>query len=660
MIKKILIANRGEIASRIIRTCRRLGIATVAVYSDADACSPFVEEADEAVALRGLSPAETYLDTGKILEAAKSTGADAVHPGYGFLSENAGFATACGKEGLIFIGPEPDVIEGMGDKKKAKLLAKKGGVPVVPGYEGEDQSLERFVEESVKIGFPVLLKATAGGGGKGMRIVRKPEDLESAFDSAKREALAAFANDTLILEKYFDSSRHIEVQVFGDTHGNRVHLFERECSIQRRYQKVVEESPSPMFDDRPELREGICSAALAMAETLSYTNAGTVEFIVDDAGGFYFLEVNTRLQVEHPVTEFVTGTDLVEWQIKVAEGEKLPLEQKDIQQKGHALELRLYAEDPTSGYLPQSGLLEVFEPFVGENVRWDTGFRSGSEISVYYDPMLAKMTTYGADRESAIRKALKALASTALFGPPTNKDFLGRVIDHPDFRSGDLHTKFLDERPELAKGTEPSSDRLEISACVATLFFWKKRNSKRTKFVSVPAGWRNNSYSPKTELFRFAERDLDVNYDLAGEIFEMRIGESGFKIELIGSKDGELTLAVDGFRRTFRLHSGVKEDVFVAWPDGETVRLHCRHRLPLPDEDSASKGEYFSPMPGEVVKVLVKSGDKVKSGDGLLILSSMKMENTISAHGDGVVEEVFVKENTLVEGEKLLLKMEEE
>ncbi|GIV34451.1 MAG: hypothetical protein KatS3mg031_1986 [Chitinophagales bacterium] len=413
-ITKILIANRSEIAIRIMRTCRKMGIATVAVFSEADKNALFVKHADEGIALGGYAASDSYLNQEKIIAAAKRTGADAIHPGYGFLSENESFARRCEQEGILFIGPNSKAIEAMGDKIRAKEIMQKHGVPVVPGYDGEDQSMETLRKEAKKIGFPVLLKASAGGGGKGMRIVREEKTLEKDIEGAKREALSAFGDDTLLIEKYFDSARHIEFQILGDKHGQVIHLFERECSIQRRYQKIIEESPSPVMTDA--LREKMAAAALKAAQAIKYDNAGTVEFIVDDKLHFYFLEVNTRLQVEHPVTEMVTGLDLVKLQIEVAQGLPLPLSQNDVKQNGHAVECRLYAEDPYNHFLPATGKVLAYLPDESGCTRYDSGVENGSVIDIHYDPMIAKVITWGNTRSDAIRKMKHALRRDRLAG----------------------------------------------------------------------------------------------------------------------------------------------------------------------------------------------------------------------------------------------------
>lgn len=442
MFKKILIANRGEIAIRILKACQEMGVKTVAVYSDVDAYSPHVQLADETVPLGDPTPSESYLNIPKIIDAAVETGAEAIHPGYGFLSENANFAYACEDAGITFIGPKAEAIELMGNKIEAKQKMEKAGIPVIPGYHGTRQENDFLLKQGEKIGFPLLVKAAAGGGGKGMRIVYKKEGLEEAIEGAKREAKSAFDNDTLLLEKYLDKPRHIEVQILADAYGNILHLFERECSIQRRHQKVVEESPSPIMTSK--LREKMGKTAVKAAKAVGYTNAGTIEFMVDGSLNFYFMEMNTRLQVEHPITEATTGIDIVKWQLRIASGEKLTLCQEKLSQRGHAIECRIYAEDPVNGFLPCSGVLTKVEPPMGPNIRNDMGIETGMEVTAYYDPLLAKLIVSGENREDAINKMIWALSNYVLLGITTNTSFLKEVLAHEAFRRGDITTHFID------------------------------------------------------------------------------------------------------------------------------------------------------------------------------------------------------------------------
>ncbi|MEZ4397268.1 MAG: acetyl-CoA carboxylase biotin carboxylase subunit [Candidatus Krumholzibacteriia bacterium] len=466
MFKKVLIANRGEIAVRVSQTLQEMGIRALAVYSDADRKALHVMRADEAVHLPGSAPGETYLNQALLLRIAAEQGADAVHPGYGFLSENARFAKACAEAGITFIGPQPDVIEAMGDKIVAKRTLEGSGVPTIPSWSGDTANPEALAKAAGEIGYPVLLKAAAGGGGKGMRIVREPGELQAAMEAAAREAQKAFGDARVFVEKYIERPRHVEFQIFGDGKGNCVHLFERECSIQRRYQKIVEETPSPALDAALRARMG--EAAVAAARALNYRGAGTVEFILAPDGQFYFLEVNTRLQVEHPVTELVVGQDLVRAQVEVAAGGALPFRQEDLAQRGHAMECRVYAEDPARGFLPSTGQLAQFSPPWGAHVRVDAGVRRGSEVSMHYDPMLAKLVVWGTDREEARRRMAWALRRFVVLGVSTNIEFLAAVVDHPAFAAGDLHTHFLDEHPLTPTPETAVDDPVAIAAALAT------------------------------------------------------------------------------------------------------------------------------------------------------------------------------------------------
>jgi len=475
VFNKILIANRGEIAVRIAQTLQEMGIAAAVVYSDADRDAVHVGAADEAYRLEGNTAAETYLRGDRIIEIAKQYSADAIHPGYGFLSENAAFAANCRDTGIVFIGPSPEAIRAMGDKILAKQTAMGAGVPVVPGWAGTSNDLRDAPREANRMGYPVLIKAAAGGGGKGMRLVRQDGELEAAIESARREAGSAFGDSRVFIEKYIDRPRHIEIQILGDRHGNVVHLFERECSIQRRHQKIVEESPSPAVSDS--LRATMGSAAARLAKTMGYTNAGTVEFILDQMGQFYFLEVNTRLQVEHPVTELVTRQDLVAIQIRIATGEALPFSQNDLRQTGHALECRICAEDAARGFVPSIGEIQVYSPPVGRDIRLDSGVTTGSRVSVYYDPMLAKLIVWGATRDESIRRMVWALERFAVLGVTTNIDYLRRVVLHPEFRAGRLHTHFLDEHPNLSDEPADVPSDAWIAAAVAETM---KNNGRAT------------------------------------------------------------------------------------------------------------------------------------------------------------------------------------
>jgi 3-methylcrotonyl-CoA carboxylase alpha subunit len=642
---KILIANRGEIAARIMRTCRRMGIASVAVYSSADTHAPHTKFADEAVFIGPAPVQESYLNADKIIAAALRTGAEAVHPGYGFLSENAEFASACAASGLVFIGPSPESIRSMGLKSTARRMMAEAGVPIVPGYDGDDQELESLRRNAMAVGLPVLIKASAGGGGKGMRLVRDAAELASSLESARREAEKAFGDGSLLIEKYIDDARHVEFQVFGDNYGKVIHLFERDCSIQRRHQKVIEESPSPAMT--PELRRRMGEAAVRVAGELRYSGAGTVEFLLAPSGEFYFIEVNTRLQVEHPVTEMITGLDLVELQIRVAEGKPLPLGQ---QQSGHAIEARLYAEDPDNDFLPATGRIAAWHhPESTAGLRIDSGVETGTEVGIYYDPLLAKVIAHGPDRETALRKLVYGLKDLDVQGVKTNRDFLIRLLSQADFESGRYSTSFIDNhRAELAAPDETEQDR--IAATVATLYIEKSRAANAPTLSSIPQNFRNNRY-----------RDPSIKLQACGNAFNLSYrqiqGEAGTGAYLVYSDDwreeaqvvsfnpGSIRLAIGGVHRQFRVTES-----------GETFFVHCLEfsrevtrlpRYPVP-EISAEQADASAPMPGQVLKVLVTPGQQVSAGDPLIILEAMKMEQTLKAAMDGFVEAVLVGPGDIV------------
>ncbi|MCB9191638.1 MAG: ATP-grasp domain-containing protein [Flavobacteriales bacterium] len=657
-INTILIANRGEIASRIIRTCKKMGIRSVALYSDADRGTPYTREADQAVHIGGNELATSYLDQDKIIATAQKMGADAIHPGFGFLSENAGFAKKVQDAGLIFIGPNPNAIDTMGSKSKAKDIMRKHEVPVIPGYQGDDQSIETLSAEAVKIGFPVLLKAAAGGGGKGMRIVEAEKELEASIDAAKREAASAFGDDELIIEKYFPSSRHIEFQIFGDKHGNAIHVLERECSIQRRYQKIIEESPSPALSNV--LRNEMGAAAVRAAKSLKYDNAGTVEFILSDKNEFFFLEVNTRLQVEHPVTEEITGLDLVQMQIEVAEGRPLSVTQEDIKGNGYAIECRLYAEDAANNFIPATGKILKWSTPAIDGFRIETGVESGSVISTHYDPMIAKLITHGKDRAEGQRKMSAALANLNCLGLTTNQDFLKAILANADFQAGKYDTHFLQRQFSYEKAQ--SQEAIEMAAIAASAFDKAERDSQRTILQNVPSGWRNNFYQSQQETFLDGETEVIVKYHNANytTVIASEAKQSpsnDYQVQVADISDDEILLELNGIQERFTVvRSG--NEYFVQHSQNGTVNLTRKERFPLKEAEKV-KGGYISPMPGKVIKVLVEPGQEVKSGEGLLVLLSMKMENTICADEDGTVEEIYVTEEEDLEAGKLLLKMKE-
>lgn len=634
-IQKVLIANRGEIARRIARTCHARGIATVAVYSEADREALHVREAREAVLLGPAPSRESYLRVDRILEAAHRTGADAVHPGYGFLSENAEFAEAVAGAGLRFVGPSPDAIRRMGLKSVARAIAAEAQVPTVPGYNGDDQ--DRLREEALRIGFPVLIKASAGGGGKGMRLVRGESELDEAIAGARREAEAAFGNGHLLLERYIERARHVEIQIFGDTHGNLIHFGERECSIQRRHQKIIEEAPSPAVDEHLRARMG--EAAVSIGKAIGYSSAGTVEFLLAPSGDFYFIEVNTRIQVEHPVTEMVCSVDLVDLQLTVAEGRPLGIRQEDVRLAGHAIEARLYAEDPANDYLPATGT--VVRASFGE-ARIETGIEAGSEISIYYDPMVAKLVAAGATRAEAIRRLSRALEDTRVMGVTTNRDFLLRVLGDPAFQAGETHTGFLNGFPAAAADPER-----EITACCLLAAFLDAGAAANRAFLKqIPPNFRNNYYRDPFYEFECGGARHKVTWrNLPGRKFRLMCGDAVRTVEV-------LAWAEDGMRAVV---DGVQAAVDVArqgdryWIESPLANAALRKLPRYPESAAAADHETANaPMPGLVLRIPVEPGQEVEPGQALVILEAMKMEQTIRAGVHGRVEAVLVKVGEIV------------
>ena len=644
-ISKVLIANRGEIAARIARTCRRLGIDTVAVYSDADADAPFVAACDEAVRLPGVAPGDTYLRQDLILAAAARTGADAVHPGYGFLAENAAFAEACADAGVVFIGPPPKAIAAMGSKIEARAMMKEAGVPILEGVDvTEDTDLA-----AIDLTYPILVKASAGGGGKGMRIVQRPEDLAEAVASARREAAGAFGDDTVFLERYLERARHVEIQVVGDTHGNVVHLFERECSIQRRHQKIIEEAPSPAVD--PDLRERMGRAAVDAAKAVGYHNAGTVEFLL--AGDeFFFLEMNTRLQVEHPVTEMITGLDLVRVQLLVAEGHDLPRDVRDASMHGHAIEARLYAEDPANGFLPVTGRLHRFR--FPDTVRLDTGVADGSDVTVHYDPMLAKVVTHAETREEAALGLSQALATAELHGLTTNRELLVSILRSPEFLAGDTDTGFLD-RVDVASWASPPTTDHRAHAVAATLADQAGRRDAARVQRSIPSGWRNAASQLQIQDWATADGSVQVGYRFARGRLIVAVDDDPVEVALHAASPSTVDVTVDGVRRRYRVDS-VDDDVWVSSPLGHSHLVRVS-RFPEPEIDEAP-GSLHSPMPGKVVAVEVDEGDTVASGTTIVVVEAMKMEHAVRAPVDGVVASIPVSVGQQVDANQVLAVVE--
>jgi len=652
MFAKLLIANRGEIACRVMRTARRMGIATVAVYSEADAGALHVALADEA-RLIGPPPArQSYLDAAAIVEAARLSGAEAVHPGYGFLSENAEFAEACAAAGLVFVGPPPAAIRAMGSKAAAKALMQEAGVPVVPGYHGDEQDPDRLLAEAQRIGFPVLIKASAGGGGRGMRIVEDAAGFARALDGARREAQGAFGDDRVLLERYLKRPRHIEIQVFADAHGNALHLFERDCSLQRRYQKVVEEAPAPGMD--PARRQAMGEAAVAAARAVAYVGAGTVEFIAE-GDAFYFMEMNTRLQVEHPVTEFVTGLDLVEWQLRIAAGERLPLRQEEIALRGHAIEARLYAENPERGFLPATGTLHGLRFAPTDVARIDTGVRQDDRVTPYYDPLIAKIVVWGEDRGAALNRLSRALGETAVLGVATNLAFLRRVATHPAFRAGPIDTGFIArEAAALLPPAQPLPD-LALAAAALVRLRARDRDAGRAAAASGDPygpwarndGWRPGGIWPQRLVFHHGEEERTVEATRNGDVWRLALGERSLDAALAAGPDGALAVVIDGVRHNcILLEYGEEIGVTVA---GDGWLLREIDPLAPPASAAGAAGRLTSPMPGRVVQVLAAAGDSVRRGQPLLVVEAMKMEHTIAAPRDGVVATLRCAVGDLVE-----------
>ncbi len=651
-ITHLLVANRGEIARRIFRTCRALGIGTVAVYSEADRNSPHVREADIAVALGGLTAAESYLRVDAILDAAHRSGANAIHPGYGFLSENAAFASAVVDAGLIWVGPTAANITAMGTKVEAKALAVAAGVPTLPSASMVGDNHGEWLAAAAAVGYPLLVKASSGGGGKGMRAVDRPESLVEAIEGARREAASSFGDPTVFVERQLLTPRHIEVQVFGDTHGNVIHLHERECSIQRRHQKIVEEAPSPVLSSDQRARIGETSVALAKA--IGYVGAGTVEYLYDDASGeFAFLEMNTRLQVEHPVTECITGLDLVAWQLHVAAGGALPLTQDQVALDGHAIEVRLYAEDPANDFLPSTGTLTLFEPAGSPLVRWDTGCETGSVVSPFYDPMLAKVIAHGETRAQAANLLAHELAGSAVHGVVTNTASLIAILRHDGYLAGDTNTAFLSRFPEVLKPSLAEDAEL-AHWCAAAAHSSIAARAEDQTWGFAPNGWRNVSSQPQSFLATAQDgRPVEVAYRATGlNTFTMNIGERTVAVAVDGT-----AVTVDGITRTIAVHHSrsveASTTVWVNSTHGQ-LTLTVADRFPLPNALAAAGGP-TAPVPGRVVAVQVAVGDAVVADQVLVVVEAMKMEHSIRAAGPGIVSELRVAVGDQVEARQVLV-----
>ncbi|WP_416359161.1 acetyl/propionyl/methylcrotonyl-CoA carboxylase subunit alpha [Delftia acidovorans] len=668
MFKKILIANRGEIACRVAASARRMGVRTVAVYSDADARAKHVQACDEAVHIGGSAPKDSYLRWERILEAAKATGAQAIHPGYGFLSENEEFAQACADAGLVFIGPPPSAIRAMGLKAASKQLMEKAGVPLVPGYHGADQDPQLLQREADRIGYPVLIKASAGGGGKGMRLVERSEDFAAALASCQREAINSFGDDAVLVEKYVLRPRHIEIQVFGDTQGNCVYLFERDCSVQRRHQKVLEESPAPGMT--PALRQKMGEAAVAAAQAVNYVGAGTVEFIIEQPGGydqpeamkFYFMEMNTRLQVEHPVTEAITGEDLVDWQLRVASGLPLPKRQDELRITGHAIEARICAENPDNGFLPATGTLHVYRKpdcasFRVGDVRVDDGVREGDAISPFYDSMIAKLIVHGDTREQALARLDAALAETRIVGLATNVQFLRLVIASDAFATAKLDTALIEREKQHLFHQQRLPQAQAVAAAVAQVLQAERAQETADPF-SRRDGWRSHGVAERRWDFRQGEAAVPARLRyLHDGALQLAVGEGESLAEGLLSwqqaGDGAFDVQFAGQRLRAQVHV-LGEQCHVFAPQGAAV-LGLADPLAHAGEVQSEGGRLTAPMPGKVVSFAVKAGDKVSKGQPLAVMEAMKMEHTIAAPGDGVVAELlYAPGDQVTEGSELL------
>jgi geranyl-CoA carboxylase alpha subunit len=637
---KVLVANRGEIAVRVMQTAKAMGYQTVAVYSDADCNARHVQEADEAVYIGASKVSESYLSITKIIEACKKTGADAVHPGYGFLSENTDFAQACIDNQITFIGPTASAIELMGSKRLSKIAMIEAGVPCVPGYEGDRQDLEYLATKAEQIGFPIMVKASAGGGGRGMRLVQQSSELVEALQTARSEAENAFGSGELILEKAVIAPRHVEIQIFGDTHGNYVYLFERDCSIQRRHQKVVEEAPCPVMT--PELRQQMGEAAVAAAKACAYVGAGTVEFLLDASGEFYFLEMNTRLQVEHPVTELITGLDLVEWQLRVANGEELPLQQHELTLNGHAIEVRLYAEDPRQDFLPQTGQVLRWKPANLPHVRIDHGMLATDEVSPFYDPMVAKVIAYGKTREDAIRLLARAVDDCVLLGVNSNKQFLVNLLRHPVVVAGDTNTAFIQQYFQDDSSLHHQVLSLETLAIAAALF-------SQSKGI---VAWQTGLGVPLPLKLKYDDQQIQLQLSSENNQITVQLCDQTICIEVIEKTAEQMIYVVEGVRR--RVQYVLDGDQLYLDRDNGNITIRNVTYAAPETADVVGDGKIRAPMDGAVVNILVNKGDSVVKGQTLLVLEAMKIQQQIRSDVDGVVEDILGQQGQQVKKRQML------
>lgn len=641
---KVLVANRGEIAVRVMQTAKAMGYQTVAVYSDADCNARHVQEADEAVYIGASKISESYLSIAKIIDACKKTGADAVHPGYGFLSENTDFAQACIDNQITFIGPTASAIELMGSKRLSKIAMIEAGVTCVPGYEGDRQDLEYLAAQAKQIGFPIMVKASAGGGGRGMRLVQQSSELVEALQTARSEAENAFGSGELILEKAVIAPRHVEIQVFGDTHGNYVYLFERDCSIQRRHQKVVEEAPCPVMT--PELRQQMGEAAVAAAKACAYVGAGTVEFLLDASGAFYFLEMNTRLQVEHPVTELITGLDLVEWQLRVANGEQLPLKQQELTLNGHAIEVRLYAEDPRQDFLPQTGQVLRWQQATLPNVRIDHGMLAADEVSPFYDPMVAKVIAYGKTREDAIRLLARAVNDCVLLGVNSNKQFLVNLLRHPIVVAGDTNTAFIQQYFQNDVSLHKQVLTLETLAIAAALF------SQSSSTVV----WQTGLGVPLPLKLKYDDQQIQLQLSSVNNTFTVQLCDQSVCLEVLERTAEQLIYLIDGVRR--RVQYVLEGDQLYLDQDNGNIAISNVTYAAPETADVAGDGKIRAPMDGAVVNILVNKGDQVVKGQTLLVLEAMKIQQQIKSDVDGVVDDVLGQQGQQVKKRQILFSIQ--
>jgi 3-methylcrotonyl-CoA carboxylase alpha subunit len=661
MFERVLIANRGEIACRVIHTCRRLGIHTIAVYSAADVDAQHVRLADEAWPIGGPRPADSYLRGEVILDVAAKTGAQAIHPGYGFLSENAAFARACAQAGIAFIGPRPESIEAMGSKAAAKALMESHDVPLVPGYHGANQDSGHLVEQAINTGFPLMIKAAAGGGGKGMRIVHGEAEFADALASAQRESSSAFGDTRMILERYVEHPRHIEFQVFGDSHGNVIHLNERECSAQRRYQKVLEETPSPFLDDAR--RRAMGRAAVAAAKAVDYVGAGTVEFIVAASGEFFFMEMNTRLQVEHPVTELTLGLDLVEWQLRVAAGQPLPLTQEQVHAHGHAIEVRLYAEDPDHNFLPSSGKLQTLRlPPTSAHVRIDAGVIEGDTVTIFYDPMIAKLIVFDADRAQALQRLREALAASEIIGPKSNIGFLERLARHPAVVEGRIDTGYLDRHLAefLVDDVAPTAGVLFAAATAALmhdeLHVASVASDPNSPWACADA-WRIGHAGKRVVALTWREQRYEIEAHGHDGNYQLRHGETRCEIRGARLLDGSLSARFDGESLRLPLRSDAAH-VLLHDASGQRYSFARAVAFAWEAKDAAGGNQVIAPMPGRIVLVKAKPGDVVEQGQELLVMEAMKMELALKAPRAGTIESIHATQGEFVEADAVLVRFE--